>query len=79
MSHEQFDYGTSWFQSPDRVQAIREQATFDVRVKSVALLLEPLDTSGLKAGTQSAQTCGKDVVLVWGLQAATDFKSQRPP
>jgi len=33
-------------------------ATFAVRVKSVALLFEPLDTSGSKAGTQFAHTHG---------------------
>jgi hypothetical protein len=40
------------------VQAIREQAKLAVRVKSVALLFTPLDTSGSKAGTQSAYRCG---------------------
>ena len=30
------------------------------------------DTSGSKAGTQSAHTCGGDADLVWLLQAATD-------
>src|SRR5579872_7026745 len=34
--------------------SIREHAMFAVRVKSIALLFEPLDTSGSKAGTQSA-------------------------
>ena len=72
MSHERFCCGISWFQFPDRVQAIREQAKFAVRVKSVVLLFEPLDTSGSKAGTQFAHTCGRDVDLVGGLHAATD-------
>jgi hypothetical protein len=49
---------------------------FGVLVKSVALLFEPLDTSGSNAGTQSAHTCGGDVDLVWDLHAATDLKSQ---
>jgi len=34
---------------------------FAILAKSVALLFEPLDTSGSKAGTQSAHTCGGDV------------------
>ena len=78
MSREQFCCGTSWFPSPDLGQAIREQAMFTFRVKSVALLFEPLNTSGSKAGTQFARTCGGVIDLVGDLNAATDWKSQWP-
>jgi hypothetical protein len=55
-----------------RLLVVREQATFAVRVKSVALLFEPLDISGSKAGTQIAHTCGGELDLVRVFQAATD-------
>jgi hypothetical protein len=39
--------------SPDRDQAIREQAMLAVRAKSVALLFEPLDIPGSKPAHNS--------------------------
>jgi len=47
------------------VNWIREQAMFAVRVKSAALLFEPLDTSGSKARTQAAHTCWRNEYLHW--------------
>ena len=62
--------------SPDHDQAMGHQAMLTIRVKSVALLFEPLDTSGSKAGTQFAHTCvgNEDLEYVGG--GATDQKSQ---
>src|SRR5260370_15993159 len=42
---------------------------FSVRVKSVVLLFEPLDTYGSKVGTQSAPSCSGNQVLLWVLRA----------
>ena len=53
-----------------------DKAMLAVRVRLVALLFEPSDTSGLKGGTQSAHTCGGDADLVWVLHRVTDLKSQ---
>lgn len=43
---------TSWFRSRNHSQAIREQAMFAVRVKSVALLFEPANAAIFLAVTK---------------------------